>query len=120
MVAHEEGFLEDDAGAAEGVEEARARGEGAAEINEDLGELRGEHADFRIPSGAGLVASSIGVDVLDADDTMPVIIKFDKFDFVGIFTTEAIMERSGGGENGRFRRDDADGMTVASEDFFEF
>lgn len=67
-VAHEEGFLEDDASAAERVEDAAGGLFGGSEIDEDLSELGGEHADTSIAGGALLVTSSIGGNILDVRD----------------------------------------------------
>ena len=70
-----------------------------------MSELGWEHADFGISGGAGLVAARVIIDVLDADDAVPILIDFDELDFAGRFATEAIVERSGGGKSGGFAED---------------
>ncbi len=66
LVAHEEGFLEDDAGAAERVEYGGI-GSGRGEVDDDLGKFGWQHADFGVTLGAVLVAATVGFDVLFGD-----------------------------------------------------
>ena len=120
MKAHEQGFLQKDAGAAKGVNEGGGFGDGAAKVDENLGEFGREHADLSVARGASLIATSVGVDILDADDAVVAVIGFDELDFVGVFAGETVMERSGGRQYGSFVLDNAYGATVADQDFFQF
>ena len=70
-----------------------------------MGEFGWEHADFGISGGTSLIAARVSIDVLDADDAVPILIDFDEFDFAGRFAAEAVMERSGGGKSGGFAED---------------
>ena len=91
MIAHEECLLEDDAGTTKGVEEAGACWEWSAEVDEDLGEFGREHTDACVSGGAGAIATSVGIDVLYADDSIPSVIKFDKFGFARVMTAEPVV-----------------------------
>lgn len=88
--------MQKDAGATEGVKESGGFSYRATEIDENLGEFRREHADFGVARGASLVAASVGVDILDANDAVVAVIGFDELDFAVVFAREAVMKRSGG------------------------
>ncbi len=85
-----------------------------------MGEFGREHADAGIARRASLVATSVGVDILDANDAKIAVIGLDKFDFAGVFAGKTVMERSGGRKDGGFVFDNTHGTTVANEDFFKF
>ena len=85
-----------------------------------MGEFWWKHANLGVASRAGLVALSIGVDVLYSDYPVPIFIFFNEFDFAWVFAAEAVVERGGGGNGGGFVLDDADAAAVTDEDFFKF
>lgn len=72
--AHEEGFLENDAGATKWVKQAALRFWPGAKVNKDLGEFWGEHADARVTSGPCLVALGVAGDTLDLLDDSGVLV----------------------------------------------
>ena len=94
-VAHEQGFLEDDTCATEGVEDAGVFGERAAEIEEDLGEFWRKHADFGVAGGASLVALGIEGDVLDGEKAESPDVGEHNFDMIFLFC-KLIVVGSGG------------------------
>ncbi len=95
MKTHEQGFLQKDAGATERVKEGGGFFYRTTKVDENLGEFWREHADSGVARGAGLVAASVGVDILDTDNAIVVAIGFDELDFAGVFAGEAVVERSG-------------------------
>ena len=90
------------------------------EVNENLGEFWGEHADKGVASGTGLVATGVGGDVLGADGESSIFLVDEDFYVVGFFA-KLVVVRGGRGEDGvGVVGDNTDGATVALEDGFEF
>ena len=114
----EEGLLEDDTGAAEGVEKDFPSGEGATEVDENLGELRGKHADTGVAGGADAVAVGVGGDVLDGEDTIPIVVEFNQFDVVP-FLGKLVVVGGGGREDGVAVLEDTDGAGEAGENLLQ-
>lgn len=90
---HKQGFLKNDAGAAERIEDDTFAFVFEGEIDDDLGEFRREHADFGVAGGTDLVACSVGFDILAADRDGVDIFEYDDFDMVRMFA-EVVMETS--------------------------
>lgn len=94
-------------------------GQGAGEIEEDLGEFGWEHAVFGVASGAGLVAGGVGGDVLGAKAGEKLVAVGDNFEMAGFFA-ELVVVGGGGGDDGGILggENETDGFAGGFEGFF--
>ena len=118
-VAHKGGLLEHDAGAAERIEETAFWGAVGREINENLGELRWQHTDESITSRAGLIAFSVGGDVLGANRGGENVVELDEFDVVELLT-ELVVVSGSARDDGGFAGDEANIATMSLQEILIF
>lgn len=108
--------MTDNTSTAKGIEN---RFFGLGEIDEYLGELGREHADFGVAFGSRKIPAGIGGNILSADTDGDEFLGVEKFDFIGGEAEFVVVgggaAESGGGLIGY----DADGIARATEDIFE-
>ena len=119
LVAHKGGFLQNDAGAAEWIEQTAGFCAASGKVDEDLSELWRKHADESVAGRASLVALGIGGDILRTSRDSELIAKFYEFDMVKFFA-ELVMMCGSARNCGGLAWDKANIAAVALEEIFVF
>ena len=109
--------MQNDAGAAEWVEEAAFFGAFGGEVDENLGKLWRKHTNESVAGGASLVALGVLGNILRANRGRKGVAKFDEFDMIEFFA-KLIVVSGGARDDGGLARDKANIAAVALEEIF--